>query len=534
MAKLVMAGFTPKKIGEKLRSEFAERYLVQNQSIIASIMEEKGMLGKVYIDASHFPHLASNSAERKGVLALCKQAKFVIGGCGGLSGCNCHKTGYCALYGGKRVVQNVPYGPKLAAMYNCRIGSALPQTQKSWKKAIQESILSPITKIMDPVQTIQQQPIQVKPVVSSKDIENYLSRREAGVPVTPGPQYMKFARRMMIGYNDMQMLLASTDPELRALAGEFGLLGHSYFDIDAIGGCKNALKVISSKNIQPSYFIRRTAQCPACKCLNGGGCHQLKQMGEIIPSKPPVTREVYVAALRQAHVQGRITAVQLDAAAKMSDKADWVRLTAQVNLYKPISQTTDAYAGAKVSAFYGTRPESDSLKSTLVMDKVRRVVSHLMNTGLRGKQLQEAVANVYSDLDLAKLPKIQTRLASDDGVQGQYFIDPTAYNDYGKGCNDGAKLFRKRGAPNILASDGCIGCTLQTAPGWCSKFAKPLITQVPAEVREQVAAKRSLPLVNNISKVDPSDKYELKSELKVDLKGSKSRSLDIDISSRSL
>jgi hypothetical protein len=153
-----------------------------------------------------------------------------------------------------------------------------------------------------------------------------------------------------------------------------------------------------------------------------------------------------------------------------------------------------------------------------------------MNTGLQGKPLQEAVLKSYAREDLIQVPAVGRRAATEDGVQGNYFIDPTAYTDYGHGCNEGAKHFRKRGAKNVLANESCTGCALQTAPGWCSKYAKDLIRSVPTEVRARVASsKRKLPMAPPEKVVDISDQFQLSSELTVDLNGAKDRTIDIEL-----
>jgi hypothetical protein len=122
-----------------------------------------------------------------------------------------------------------------------------------------------------------------------------------------------------------------------------------------------------------------------------------------------------------------------------------------------------------------------------------------------------------------------------DGVQGYYFIDPTAYKDYGRGCNDGSKSFRKQGALNVLAGDKCTGCQLQTHPGWCSKYSKELINQVPDEIRKaSVEVRKRLSMAKLAPVENPVEKYELASELTVDLGGVRDIGPEITIDSPTL
>jgi hypothetical protein len=128
------------------------------------------------------------------------------------------------------------------------------------------------------------------------------------------------------------------------------------------------------------------------------------------------------------------------------------------------------------------------------------------------------VLSKYSKEDLQSVADVGRRIAAEDGVQGLYFIDPTAYSDYGRGCDAGSKMFRKKegSAQFVLASSGCTGCMLHTAPGWCSKYAKGLIRTVPTQVRKaSVEAKRRLPVVQ-ASVENPVEKYELSSEIEME------------------
>jgi hypothetical protein len=163
------------------------------------------------------------------------------------------------------------------------------------------------------------------------------------------------------------------------------------------------------------------------------------------------------------------------------------------------------WSGRSASEF--DRPEMDE-------DEVRRTVSGIMNHGASGEVLKKAILSRYSRRDLEAFPDLGRRLASEDGVQGHYYIDPTAYLDYGAGCSEGSSKFRKLGAPNVMASSKCTGCVLQTHPGWCSKYAKDMIRNVPDEVR--TASRRRLPVVKSAPVEDPVERYGLASSMTVD------------------
>ena len=549
VARLVTAGFLPSQIKERLLLEFPRSELEKHASVIGSIMNERGLLGNVYIDASHFPRTAFDSKEKKYVQAVSKSAKFVIGGCGGTNGCNCHETGLCSTFGGKKVVSEVLYDAKLAASYAPQLsqqGRSLnvsTDSKMGWKERLRVSFLQPVRKFhSDPVRTVQQQVKAVVPKVSAQDVSNFLEKQQEVKETPLNPSYIKFARRMMQGHDDVSMLLSAAESELRSLASEHGILGHTYVDVDALGGCRNTIKFLQSKlaaagpeatesSVVPEFFLRRSSNCSICKNANDGACAKLCKLGSLIHSKPKLTKVTFASAMNRAVLQGRLTNSQCSSALrKASNTANWTKLTSEANLFHPGLTEHLEYTGSIATAYYGTRPGDELGTVQVDPNKVQKVISHLMNTGLSGKPLQAAILKSFSKFDLSQVPQVGQRMAAEEGVQGVNFIDPTAYSDYGRGCEEGSKHFRKRGAPNVMASDSCTGCTLQTAPGWCAKYSKTLIRQVPESVRKQISANRRLPVISSsVSEIDPSQSYELSSEMTIDLSGSKSRSLDVSI-----
>ena len=545
VAKLVMAGLSSSDIEKRVRLEFAPADIRFASDAIREVMLERGVLGNVYIDASHFPNAHRDPKERKYATTFGKNAIFVIGGCGGRNGCNCHNTGTCSTFGGKKVVSEVPWSASVASHYAPRLaaekrplsvdGSTI--SGREWKDRLRSAFLkSPIALRDGETQTSHYQPAATKQRITSDDVSSFIASNTVQTPKrdsAPSSSWVKYARRMMQGADDRNALVASTDPSLRALASEYGILGHTYYDIDALGGCRNTLSLINKRGFSPDYAVRRSASCSICNGASDGACAAIRSCCSIMASKSDVGREAFELAIGRAVAQGRVASDQASLAlAGVSENSSWVKLVSQANLYEsPVSTKPAEYNGSRSSAHYGDPGRNDvNVASDMDPEEVRKTLSHMMNTGLSGRSLQESLLNRYSTDDLRQVPEIGRRASLDDGIQGTYFIDPTAYHDYGKGCTSGAKHFRKQGAPYVLAAGQCTGCTLQTAPGWCSKYAKGIIRQVPAQVREHVAASRKLPVIQpRIAVENPVEKYELSSELSVDFGGVRSKGPDFFI-----
>jgi len=545
VAHYMMAGLSSKDVADRLQKEFGPEDLRAASAEVQPVLEARGLLGNVYIDASHFPKCAQEGADKKFVASKAKRALFVLAK-DECTNCVHNQGGVCGAFK-KRIVDEVPYDSRTFAHYAVQLADekrlgdvriSASMTDGDRKTAIQTAFLrTPISHRGEAVQTIQHHPRPLPVPVTEADIRSFWERRMAksDAEEMPGPLYLKAARQLMLGAADLPTLSASSNSEVRKLAREYGIIGHTYLDMDAMGGCRPTLDLVRSRNLTPDFFLRRTSFCTMCKGTSDGACAELCQQAPIVSSRPEPSFDMFKAALDRAATHGRISTDQVHTAISRvhGTEANWSTLVAQANLFQPdVPEEVNDFSGpVLVTAHYGD-PIAELETREMDAEEVRRSISHMMNTGLSGKKLQAAVLSRYTRSDLCQVPEVGRRLAADDGIQGEYFIDPTAYLDYGKGCVVGAQQFRKRGAPYVLAASGCTGCVLQTAPGWCSKYAKSLIRQVPTEVRTAADQRKALRVLHDpVPQVeDPVEKYQLaSSELEVDLKGSKSRPVEVSI-----
>jgi len=541
VARMVMQGFPVDHIKSSLESEFSRPELRIATEAINEVVGERGLLGNVYINASHFPRCSqSKDADTQFGAKNTRRALFVLAK-DNCAGCVCNRNGQCSSFK-KTIVATVPYNSQLATHYLPGLAqegrvAALIDTQSTddWKKRLQTAFLSNVElPNPDGIRTVAtQQPEMVQRKYTDEEIQSHLAAVKVAKEESITPAYAKFAKRMMEGRDDRELLSASGDPDLSRLASEFGLLGHTYLDMDAMGGCDKTAKFMidrhASTNTYPDFVIRRTATCPQCQCMGDGNCAKISQVSKIVTSAEIIEKKHFLAALERATAQGRISATMATKAARnLKPDSHFGSLTAQLNTYAAPTPSAQEYTGSRQATYTGSM-RGEYIRPDVDHEEVRRSISHFMNMGLTGTTLKNAVHARYSSLELNTFPSdASLRLASDAGVQGSYFLDPTAYVDYGAGCREGSTIFRRRGPGNVMASGSCTGCTCQTAPGWCSRYAKNLITAVPQEVRT-ASQRRPLPVVR-VAAENPVEKYQLGADLDIDLNGSKSRELSIGFS----
>lgn len=538
VARMVMQGLPPDHIKSSLEAEFSKPELRVASNAVNEVVGERGLLGNVYINASHFPRCAqSKDADTQFGAKQTKRALFVLAK-DNCAGCVCNRNGQCSSFK-KTIVAAVPYNSQLAAHYlptlaqEGRVAALVDTTSThDWKQRLQTAFLSNVDlPTPDGLKTVAtQQPAVAPRRFSDDEIQAHLAAVKTVKEDSISPGYAKFAKRMMEGRDDRELLVASGDSDLSRLATEYGLLGHTYLDMDAMGGCEKTAKFMldrfASTNSYPDFVIRRTATCPQCQCMGDGNCARISQVTKIVTSAEVLEKKHFLAALERATAQGRISATMATKAARnVKPGVDFGNLTAQLNTFTQAVPAAQEYTGSRQATYTGSM-RGEYIRPDVDHEEVRRSISHFMNMGLAGTALKNAVHARYSSLELNTFPSdASLRLASDVGVQGSYYLDPTAYVDYGAGCREGSTIFRRKGPGNVMASGSCTGCTCQTAPGWCSRYAKNLITSVPQEVRT-ASQRRPLPVVR-VAAENPVEKYQLGADLDVDLNGSKSRELSI-------
>jgi hypothetical protein len=120
-----------------------------------------------------------------------------------------------------------------------------------------------------------------------------------------------------------------------------------------------------------------------------------------------------------------------------------------------------------------------------------------MNEGLYGKDLLRALKSRFDPRDIKASAEDLRTILAEQGLQGIYYVDASVYDDYGKGCDEGARLNRTRLVPYVKMASKCGSCVLQTKVGFCSKYNKPLVNEPPymdkaAQQREILASGSSV------------------------------------------
>lgn len=516
-AHYVYKGTPESSIYEKLNAEYGSRVIDAYKDRISTVIQESGLLGNVYVKAEHFPKCVDGKKSIDFVKRYASRALYVIQD-DKCSGCVKNKNGRCASLGG-RLVDEVSYDQSLLDHYAPDLiqTGRLASDNSDVKSALKRSFLTPEAKPnRETGISLWTQSKVAQTPVTDEQIQEYLKRSSAR-PIEVSLEFLAASKKLMLGKTSSEYLVQSKDPQIQRLASYEGLLGSYIFDMDALGGCAKTAHFLKSKGIEKGlYLIRRNATCSYCQCAKGGPCEKLQKSFKIVANLPELTVEDYERVVTDKIAQNVLNPEQgMEALRRFvgADKSVQFKVFKRTaSLVQPLSERRD----------YGYKPEVahtsvSAPKEMASVDEISAFISSKMNDGVYGADLGRFASLRYTQDELRRFHTSRPHIAAGDGIQGYYYLDPTVYKDYGRGCKIGSSKFRGRGAENVRLASACSGCSKQTSPGWCAAYAKPLLASVDAKIASAYSKKVRLPIASVTPEIDISDRYELSSELVMDM-----------------
>lgn len=255
-----------------------------------------------------------------------------------------------------------------------------------------------------------------------------------------------------------------------------GLYGVVYATQDSFAECHDGVDFLS-KHGSSVRAIVAGKRCEGCIYSKIGRC---LLYGRALVASPGdvLTPEVVSAVVLEHRTAGRIDPMTA-AEGFGADPATALRAihkaahspeprTARVP-FRPVIETQHAGSSA------------EHITSALARREIVRTASRYLNEGLYGSQLLEALKRRFEPRDLTAATAELRPVVAEQGLQGIYYVDPTVYSDYGRGCEEAGRLFRAKQVPHVKIGSACGSCVLQTRPGFCGKLNKPLVVEPPYE-----------------------------------------------------
>ncbi len=485
----------------RFRNALVTRYdmasLSEARNVIAEVLAERGLIGKLYIDSSDFPGCHSGSLNAvKFATRYAKEARYVLAKpqCSGCIHAMKNPMGgeTCSVFH-KEIQVEVPYTDSLAV--------EVEQMQKAKGKDVEAKAGGPKDRIR--LAMLSDNFIAPGPSPMPKPKENVVRlMKPAAVVEAPvskkAQQVVATMRREMLkghGIDEVvhslkvafsQADLTETRSHWEPLFREAGLYGAVYATQESFDDCREGADFLAKHN--PT--VRAMVAGPKCS-----SCIYNKISRCLAYGKPLIkdASALYTPDVVQAVLLEGVTSGRLPQQAKQAsefgpnprEQLKGIHRIASVR-HLPVQQTTRLDV---VKAYHGMSPETPKAASHPIVAGVRR----LLNEGLYGDDLKRAMQLRFQPEAIRAAKDELRAVLAEQGLQGVFYVDPAAYDDYGKGCKEAERLHRTRLVQYAKVGSKCSGCVHQTAPGYCSVLDKKLVVEPPyydkaAQQKEIVAS----------------------------------------------
>ena len=497
----VMQTNDPTRIQHALTSRYDSEALRGSRTALAGVMAERGLLGRYYIDAKDFPGCAqepkkaSEFTRRYAGQAPFVKAKSACEGCQFRQLQGPSQTPVCGVFQ-KQIVTEVPYTPALADRVEKSQKSRGLQIQASEnppKDRIRAAMLASEAKESKDFTGQPQATPRRLPVLSSEEVDAALERnREASQKVQAKviadrarPIVAMLRREMLKGWGASELikglklsfdvkLLKETQEHWLPLLKEAGLYGTLYTTQESFANCHEGADFLS-RHASKVRAVVAGEKCSGCIFHKVGRC--------MLYGKPVVksAEDLYTPATVSAVLDEHRLAGNLPPEAAKLEWGDSPKEALQA-IHQAATEPKSSKSGelrmAVEVGHYGSTVEH--LSGQLTKRQVVKAAAKYLNEGLYGDDLRALLQSQFDPRDIAAAAEELRPMLAEQGLVGIKYIDPTVYDDYGKGCNEASRLHRSRSAVKYAKiGSKCASCIHHTRPGFCSVLNKQLVTEPP-------------------------------------------------------
>jgi hypothetical protein len=532
----LMQSNDPGKFRSELTSRFDRDTLVASRQILTQVASERGLLGKYYIDSEDFPtcHQASRQTVDF-VKRYAQDARFVVAKDRCLD-CIHSSTQNCSVFQ-KEIVLEVPYTQALADAVErnqTAKGKQIVQASSdSPRDRIKKALLAEDVKIIssaemqkpvvNPLQFIKAtvEPPKVHLPIISAQAQGLVNEHLAWSPeaatgrtasTNKSAMDLKafdisaFLRREMLkGHGEQELLqslklsyslgdLKATRASWEPLFKEAGYFGTIYSTQETFDDCHTGADFLAKHN--PSIKgIVAGGKCAGCIYNKVARCMMYGK--RLVAKAEDLYTQETVNALLWEHRQAGNLETGADKVAWGSTPAEAIKsIYRTANSPKKDNIPLRAYTEQEFNGYKYEKETKDLTRRDILNSEITKAASRYLNEGLYGRQLLGLLKSRFASTDIKAATDLLKTVLAEQGLQGIFFVDPTVYDDYSRGCEEGGRLHRARQVPYVKVGPKCSSCIHQAVPGTCSKYAKPLVVDPPyadktAMQREMLASGNS-------------------------------------------
>lgn len=554
-----------------LVTRFDKDTLREARGVLASVLAERGLLGKWYIEARDF-HVCGRYSKQAVdfVRRFAAEARYIVAA----DGCpSCaEKVGTtCAVFQ-KEIVFEVPYSDALAEALEAKKASQGRVIEASEglpaRERIRKALLATTAKLaaVSAPKPVENPTRYLRPIQATKKVHlNVLSAQQAKLveatqawqPFTPEGKTASertaldkkafdvlavLRREMLKGRSERELIqalklsfsiddLQATRSHWEPLFKDAGFYGTVYTTQDSFDDCHTGADFLA-KHASSVKGVVAGEKCNGCIYNKLSRCMLYGR--PLVATKDDLfTPETVQQVVREQRLAGKLETG--------AEKVAWGPTPADA--LKNIYRVASAKAGMTSAPLRSTIETAFSggsighVTAGLTKREIVKTAQRFLNEGLYGAQLAEALKRRFDPRDLLASKDELRPVLAEQGLQGIYYVDPTIYTDYGKGCNEAERLHRSRLVDYVKVGSACGSCVHHNG-GRCSKLGgKQLVTEPPytdktAQQREILASGHSTEvryeqLINNGRSM--LAEFQMQAEMTIDLDPAADRGPNIDV-----
>ncbi len=519
----VMQTTDPQKIRHILASRYDGTALQNAKTALVEVFAERGLLGRYYVAAQDFPDCNRGSKEASDfVRRYASEAKFVVAktACGDCS--HRHVTNgasHCGVFH-KQIQLDVPYSEGLAAdvertqqakgmAFQASTGTPRERVQRAFLASTQTANtgFSGHQQYVPPQAKVDTQQVLIAASSLTKKRDQEAQQKLADLKARPIIAFLR--KEMLKGRTEAELAhglrLAFDLRDLEATKGEWGptfkeagLYGAVYLTQDSFDDCRVGADYVN-RHASKVRAVVAGEKCGSCIFQKVGRCMMYGRK-LVATAAELYTNETVQAVVDEQRIAGKLP--------QEASRMKWgsTPIEALKNIHRassmPVASITQQSQRSSIeTAFYGSSHQvtAGDLTKRMILKKA----AEYLNEGLYGTDLLTALQKSFDPRALlATGPDLRAVLA-EQGLQGFKYIDPSVYDDYGKGCQRAASLHRSRGAVKYAkVGEKCSSCVHQTRVGHCSVLNKQLVVEPP--YIDKLAEQRAM-LSSGPATMSPSD-----------------------------
>ncbi len=275
--------------------------------------------------------------------------------------------------------------------------------------------------------------------------------------------------RVRFSMDDLARTRSVWEPHFR----EAGLYGRVYSTQDSFDDCHEGADFVAKHNLGIRGIVTGS-KCESCIYNKIGRC-MLYGKALVREASDLYTPQTVNAVILELRTAGRLPAVD----GKVASSWGATPREQLKGIYQSVSREAPPVQASGrmdiVRAFHGAPAREPQAP---VRRPIVAAARRLLNEGLYGQDLIAAMRLRFQPGEIAAAREDLKAVFAEQGLQGIYYIDPSAHEDYGNGCEEVSRLYRAKQVKYAKIGSKCHGC-VHNVNNSCSKLNKPLVNEPP-------------------------------------------------------